>query len=483
MRIGTTIVASVAGMLLTGVAVAQVAPRQPAAIQRTAFQYDDYLNYAPAEGVSPSPSDKPLPPAPKAAPPAPAAPGTALACDSVGACDPACGNVCSNGCGCDGGCGEKKCRWCICGKLEDPWTLPMPCFLQCRNIKVGGWTSGGGFANTYGDPSNGPLGFRSAADLSSDQNLIFAEKTTDTKCKVFDWGFRVDYMFGFDGPDTQAFGDQDWDYNWDTSADYGSAMPQAYATMAINDLTIKAGRFWTPIGYEVVPATGRFFYSHSYTCFYAEPFTHTGVLGSYKVGEKLTVHGGWTDGWDQGWRNRNGASTILAGFTYTPSDKTTVNWFISQGRFGDGRFSGNNGEILFSSYVMSYKLTEKWTYVFQNDYGLNYSLPTADTSWYSVNQYLIYKINDCWSFGGRLEWFADPDGARVAGDGYGRVLGNRGSYWEMTGGLNWKPHANITIRPEVRYDWFHGTQVNQRPFNRGQSTEQLSGGCDVIFTF
>jgi hypothetical protein len=420
---------------------------------------------------------------------APAVCGAAASCGNAaanaaancGAAACGCGSNCAPGCGC--GCEEKKCRFCVCGKLAEPWTLPLPHALKCRNITVGGWFSGGGYCNTFGDLSNGPLGFRNAADLMSDQNNFFIEKKTDTQCKVFDWGYRADYMFGADGPETQAYGDQDWDFDWDTSRDYGSAVPQAYVTVAINDLTIKGGRFYTPIGYEVVPATGRYFYSHSYACFYAEPFSHTGLLGSYKLGEKLTVHAGWTDGWDQGWRNRNGASTILAGFTLTPSEKMTVNWFLSQGRFGDGRFSGNNGEIFFSSYVMSYKLTEKWTYVFQNDYAVNYSLPTADTSWYGINQHLIYKINDCWSFGGRIEWFADPDGARVAGDGNGRVLGNRGSYWEMTGGLNWKPHANVTVRPEVRYDWFHGTTVNQRPFNRGQSTDQLSGGCDVIFTF
>ena len=50
-----------------------------------------------------------------------------------------------------------------------------------------------------------------------------------------------------------------------------------------NDWKIKLGHFYTPIGYEVVPANGNFFYTHAYTMQYGEPFTHTGVLGPVRL--------------------------------------------------------------------------------------------------------------------------------------------------------------------------------------------------------
>ena len=62
---------------------------------------------------------------------------------------------------------------------------------------------------------------------------------------------------------------------------YGWAMPQAYGEVGYGDWSVKVGHFFTPVGYEVVPATGNFFYSHSLTLFNSEPFTHTGVLGTY----------------------------------------------------------------------------------------------------------------------------------------------------------------------------------------------------------
>ena len=94
-----------------------------------------------------------------------------------------------------------------------------------------------------------------------------------------------------------------------------------------------------------------------------------------------------------------------------------------------------------------------------------------------MNQYFFYKMSNCWGFGGRFEWFRDDDGVRV-------VPGNAGNYFEMASGMNWKPHANVMVRPELRYDWYQGVVgVNGNPFNNGTATSQFSGGCDVIFTF
>lgn len=374
-------------------------------------------------------------------------------------------------------------RFCNCGKLADPWKLPQPRALACRDIQIGGWVEAGLYSNAYGDSSNGPLGFNNVAGGAVNQLWVYGERKTKTDGYGVDWGFRTDYVFGTDGPDTQAFGDRSWDYGWNSSRDYGSAIPQFYSDLAINDLTIRMGRFFTPIGSEVIPAVNNFFYSHTYEMFYGEPFTHTGAVAMYKFSDKLTGMAGWTDGWDGGFKNNNHASTFLGGLSVNPSDKATVAWYCTFGTFGNGSYSGNAGDIYMNSFVLTYKLTDRWTYLFQNDIGVNYNLPGGATHWYGINQNLIYKISDCTSMGGRLEWFDDVNGARVTGDGLGRTIGNPGSYWEMTYGVNYKPHANVTLRPEVRYDWFNGRVANERPFNRGNSTDQFSGGFDVIFTF
>jgi hypothetical protein len=383
----------------------------------------------------------------------------------------------------DSGNDAPPCRWCCGGKLADPWTLPQPDCLKEKNITIGGWLEGGIYGNQYGAPSNGPIGLRGIGDgFTMDQAWFYAERKTDTKGCGWDFGGRVDYLFGVDGPQTQCFGDRTWDYNWNTSSQYGFAMPQLYGEVAYNDLKVKIGHFYTPIGYEVVQAPQNFFYSHSYSHTFGEPFTHTGALASYQRNEKVTFYGGWVNGWDEGFGTADGGSMFLGGVSLNLSEKATLAWYVSAGRLGTGEaFAGApSGDLYYNCIIFTYKLTDKWTYVLEHDLGTNYNVnPTSgvDNQWYEVNNYLLYKVNDCLSYGGRFEWFQDPQGARV-------VPGDCGSYLAMTGGFNWRPHANVTIRPEIRYDWFDGTAgPSGLPFNNGTSSSQLSGGVDAIFTY
>lgn len=374
---------------------------------------------------------------------------------------------------------KDPCRWCHDGKLGEAWTLPQPNFLKEAGITAGGWIDAGLYTNAFGADLNGPLGFRTLTGFNLYQMVGTLEKKTDTEKNPWDIGGRVDYMFGVDGPDSQAFGDHSWDFGWNSSPDYGSAIPQMYLELAWGNWSVKGGRFWTPIGYEVVPATSNFFYTHSYTCFYGEPFTHTGFQVTRKINDKLSVFGGWVDGWDAGWANRNGADNFLGGVNLTLSEKTTLAWALTAGNWGTGNaFAGaTQGNIYMNSIVLTRKLSEKWTYVFQHDLGSNTNTPAGDTEWYGINQHLNCKINDCWSVGGRMEWFRDDDGVRV-------VAGNAGNYYEATLGVNYKPHSNFLIRPEIRWDWYDGAIAGgNHPFNNAQSDSQFSGGFDMIVTF
>ena len=431
---------------------------QPRSVEPTAYTYDSLEYYTIADDAAPSPSDTAQPAA--EAPYAPAA----VACRGP-----------ASSCGCST-CESTRCygplgRALFCCNQGDPWRLPQTCYMQCHDITVGGWMSAGVLANSRGNRDNGPLGFNDRNEFNLHQLWGYINKEANADELGWDWGGRIDYVFGVDGPDTQAFGDEDWDFGLDTSDTYGSAIPQMYGTLAWGDWELKAGHFYTLIGYEVVQAPENFFYSHSYTMIYGEPFTHTGALLSRKVGDRFTVHAGWTNGWDCGWRDRDSASMFLGGISTQISDRASLTWAVTTGRFGDGSYA-NDGELYMNSVVFEWNLTDRFTYILQHDLGINYALAGNDTEWYGINQYFLYQLNKCWATGMRFEWFRDDDGARV-------VAGNPGDYYELTAGLNWKPHANLTIRPELRYDWFEGTG---RPYP-GNRLNQFTGGFDVIATF
>ncbi len=367
-------------------------------------------------------------------------------------------------------------------KPGDAWKMPQPWFLESRGIEIGGWFQGGIYGNAWGADSNGPLGFNDVGDgFTVNQLWGYIAKGVDTGGYGVDWGGRIDYVFGADGPDTQCFGDQDWDWGWNSSRDYGSAIPQAYLELGIGNLTIKGGHFYTIIGWEVVQAPDNFFYSHAYTMYYAEPFTHTGMLASYKVNDDITVHGGWTDGWDNGWGNLTGASTFLGGVSLAVTEDLNFNWACTAGTLGDPG-GVPQGDVYMNSLVFELGLTEKTKYIFQHDLGTISGHGVPPGQWYSINQYLEHSFCEHWAASLRAEWFLDDDGTR-APNHHGN-LGNSGNYYEITLGVNYMHNANVRIRPEIRYDWYQGPlETGVQPFNDGTKSEQFSGGFDVVVTY
>ncbi|HEV7279845.1 MAG TPA: porin [Pirellulaceae bacterium] len=432
-------------------------------------------------------------------------------CEEPGCCaDP---NSCSGyggGCGA-GGCGGLglfgggACRGGGHGPACNPdcesWELMQ---RSCNGWKVGGWLQGGIYANDRGirgTSGNGPIAFNQlAGEFALHQGWVYLDRELNTD-DGFGWGAHADYIYGIDAADTSAFGDASWDYTWQTSRDgtrqgYGSAIPQAYGQVGYGDLNVKVGKFFTIMGYEVVQATGNFFYSHAYTMNYGEPFTHTGALAEYKPSDDVTLWGGYTFGWDTGFNNYTDSSTFLGGISYTGIESVTATYTTNFGYFGDGTgsnlggtyYPGNAGDIWVQSIVIIVDLNDRLQYVAQSDFGSNTietvgGAPGSTNTWYGANQYLFYTINDCWRAGVRYEWFYDD----ARDSGRSRVGFGENEYQSITAGLNWTPHTNVTIRPEARWDWIesHGG-TGPFPVASGPvfgDPSIFAYGVDAIFTY
>jgi hypothetical protein len=132
---------------------------------------------------------------------------------------------------------------------------------------------------------------------------------------------------------------------------------------------------------------------------------------------------------------------------------------------------------------MTHSIDDSWTYAFQHDFGNTesaYGDPSAQ--WYSVNNYLMYAINDDLDAGIRLEWFRDADGARVAGlrSGAGGVDAH---YYAVTLGLNYRLVENFLLRPEIRYDYQDADNGAAGAFNGGADDDQLLAAMNAILQF
>jgi hypothetical protein len=256
---------------------------------------------------------------------------------------------------------------------------------------------------------------------------------------------------------------------------------------------VKLGHFFTPIGYEVVNSPGNFFYSHAYTHQYGEPFTHTGALATKAMSDQLSISGGVTRGWDA-WEDNNEDLAALGGFTWTSEDKfAAFAWYF---HVGDEDDAGEQNRFV-NSLILTLQLNEDLKYVTHSDIGSQEDAGVGageDAEWYSLTQYLVYTINDCWSAGFRYEFFADDDGARVSqilpDDAHTIPIAGVPAHWQdVTLGLNYKHSANVLIRPEVRWDWVDPLVdiprgvVGSGPYDDFTDRSQFTVGCDAIVTF
>jgi len=372
----------------------------------------------------------------------------------------------------------------------EPWRL-FP--RQCGGLEAYGWIAAGYTYNAESPLSryNGPLTFNDRDEGQMNQAYAVVEKPFDGSCG-WDWGGRVDFLYGTDGRFVQTTGlelSQDGSPRLNAGQRfYQMAFPQTYLDVGRGDWMLRAGHFYTIIGYEGVMATGpnNFFYSHPYMMQYGEPFTHTGALLYWTPSDAWQLIGGVHTGWDTLTVANNGGDRLsfLGG----------VNWngeYVSlavAGTIGDeddGTGAFHQREMI--SGVFSACVTKRIEYAAQLDYGQQFVGSGDDDEWYGVNQYAFYTINDCWQVGLRFEWFRDDNGARVVavGDGNPAAAGGfAGNFYQATVGFNWRPGNHLVVRPEVRWDWFDpSTGVVARPFDDGNKNSQFTAAIDAVLTW
>ena len=404
--------------------------------------------------------------------------------------------------------------------------------LKDNGITVGGWANAGITYNPN-NPSNGFNGPVTFGDLSGTPQLnqlnMFIQRAVATEGTAWSFGGRFDAMFGTDSIFTQAYGGPTFDVNnpglaknrgnWDLSLlnmnTYGIALPQAYMETYVpvgNGLDVKIGHFYTPIGYETVPANENFFYTHAYTMQYGEPFTHTGALGNYALNSNWSAMGGVTTGsatggWDGGFNQQLGNWSGIAGTTWTSDDKgTSAN---IAGTYGATSEQSSNAFALYS-IVLKHNITDKTHLVLQHDHGFANGVITPygsnqNAQWYGINSHLTYDLKDNLTIGMRAEWFDDANGFRVGSPGRvaaANYVNNSGgttsyagstysstsaaaNYYQVTLGANWKPVAWLNLRPNIRYDHVSGSNAtgggSYSPFGGRQDQVLFSTDFNVNF--
>lgn len=386
-------------------------------------------------------------------------------------------------------------------------------------FQSGGWIQQGVTLNpdSPNNRSNAPVLFNDRAnDYQLNQFYLFLGKDVRPDGNQWDIGGRFDIMYGTDArfatvPGLEEHQDRTPMWNSETD-DYGIAIPQAYVDVAApigpNGSTLRIGHFYSIGSYETFAAPDNFFYSHSYTYLYGEPFTQSGAIWFGNLGPRTSAAVAATTGWDSlvsdgdEWglwgilmRKFNGGQTSLTLNANVGNDFTGI-YDAGQSR---------DATRAWASIVMKHHISRQLYYVLQTDVGhqedavlvLDGALSTVDfdsAQWYSINQYLICQLNQAWSAGVRAEWFRDAGNSRVGVPVEYTTAGpafNGNDYFELSGGVNWKPHSNVTFRNEIRWDTstvrsnpaIPGGIAGIRPFNDRSDKDQITIGLDLIVLF
>jgi hypothetical protein len=363
---------------------------------------------------------------------------------------------------------------------------------------ISGWLNGG-FVGNFGVPPskfNGPYNAVDRANEAMMNQVYFiAERTlpTDGSNGI---GYRTDLLYGEDFPLAMSLG---WETNpgptdWNSGEYYGLAIPQLYAEVGNQDISLKLGHFYTIVGYEGVPAVGNFFYQKAYSYQFAGPFTHWGGLVNWKASDNVEVDAGIVNGW-------NGLASPYsdANFLGRVRAKNDDNSFATSFAIVSGN-EGNDFSPLFQpappltsanrtrySLLFEWRPTDNVEYVFHQWLGTQAKgLADGGTAlWAGIDQYLYYRVSKTWLWGARFEWFQDTDGTRV---GLNRPSNPNhvplpGNYYSLTVGPNWVPTGNFLMRPCFRWDFFGGPTGPRRAYNDGVSNQQTMLGFDLIQKF
>jgi hypothetical protein len=326
-------------------------------------------------------------------------------------------------------------------------------------------------------------------DPTLNQIAIVVERTVDDalKAKQWDVGARVEWIWGGDSRVIHSLGLFDYNGVGD-GPDNQFDLTQAYVDIAVpigNGLRVRAGKFVTTAGAEVIDPTGNALYSHSYLFGYAIPFTHTGVLGTYQVNDAWTVTAGITRGWDTSLKDNNGTVDFLGAATWTIDPKNSLAITVITGPDQPG--DNDNWRSLIDA-TWSYAAADNMKFTVNGDYAFERnSVATAtrrDVQWFGVAGYVSVGLdraldkNPMFTLNARVEYFNDHDGVRLTG-----AVGGAEVY-EATLGVAIKPWNDnkygqyLTIRPEVRYDY-----ANKGFFDAGTEHYQVTAAVDAVYSF
>jgi hypothetical protein len=339
------------------------------------------------------------------------------------------------------------------------------------------------YTQNFNNPSTGINNMRSFdGDSNSfrpnNAQLVFEKGANGDGSLEDRAGFRLKLNFGEDAKFSGGSGADDFDFQ--------EAYVQFIAPIG-NGLTIQAGRMNTLVGYEVIESYVNPNFSRSFMFGMGEPFTVTGLRGSYDFNDYVSFAASVINSFTGTQVDLNSSKSIEALLSISPMDNVGVSLFGFWGPEGP-RNIPNSERLLFGG-ILDVQVTDQAEVVVEAYYG-NQANPTGTgktmARWDGVAGYFIYDFNDQWGARVRGEIFEDAGGTQSCAGGGGNALAcfpdsnSMQTLWETTFTLQYKPVPSMVTRLEFRYD-----KSDKNTFQDGvnPSNNQQTLAAEAIFLF
>ncbi|WP_371228845.1 outer membrane beta-barrel protein [Pseudomonas sp. QE6] len=333
------------------------------------------------------------------------------------------------------------------------------------------------------------------------------------------FGFSMETLYGRNGQFARTFG---WDMHWPANSPGDDdpqrarrdkekfvATPNLFASVYLPygpGFSLIAGIFGPATGYEIPPNIREArnpFASKTYA-FVSEASTVSGFLASTRLLNDesgiLGVELGLVQGRNNLRDNNSGKSVLGALRWRTPDMQTWVDYEFMVGNeenhdFDDvqaptARLVSRDGQLRQQHSLNAWHAFDsRWSMGGEVVYGRQSGDGRAGTvdivtgpgfdgaSWWGVNSVLTYQYRKDLAFSVRGEHFRDRDAFVLF-----PTSNARGDFNALTMGFRWDATRNISIRPELRYDWFEPIE-HDRVYGNGRDRTQLTGLVEALVYF
>lgn len=304
-----------------------------------------------------------------------------------------------------------------------------------------------------------------------------------------DDGWRHRCRTGTNSLDPDSDDDDDGTWGDNTSEYYvHQAYVQYLAPITENGIHIKAGKFGTLIGAEVMDTTKNFNITRGALYSILQPIDHIGVLASTELG-------------DSGWSFTAGVlnSNFLGDPDFNETKSVTGQLAYSGETFGiassviwggDEEYNNGHGSGI-ADLVVTWDPSENLSTWMNFDYAWT-AVGRDDPSAWGVATAARYAVTERMGIALRGEFVKDSDQfigfgqPSGGGSGFDSSDNKSARLWTATGTVDYALTNQLTIRGEVRYDTITKVKGDDGEFfDQGPnfSSSQVTSGVEIVYEF